>query len=214
MIRLQRLDPRDYRWLDAGDECWHYGEYTAEGGYQASDTNRWISNLKKKPSAPAGQLYWKDQAIVYWGKLLRQALPPDRTQDLVTFVPMPGSKPPGHADFDDRMWRVLRHMAEGSPRVDIRPGLAQTAEREPQHYGSRRTPEELAETLSLQRDQFRSAPKSIVFIVDDIITMGASFAAAKRLLQTVPGVAKVRGIFLAKTVWPMRDFSSYFPDGA
>jgi hypothetical protein len=211
MIRLQSLDPKSYKWLEAGDECWHYGEYTADGGYQASETNRWIGNLKKKPTSPSNQLYWKNQAILYWGNVLRQLMPPEKTQDVVTFVPMPGSKPFGHADYDDRMLQVLRQMAIGYPNIDIRPVLIQTAERQPQHHGSRYTPDELLETLAVDPAQLAKPLRSIVFVVDDVITMGASFAAAKSLLVGKPNASKVRGVFLAKTVWPTPDFSAFFP---
>lgn len=203
MERLQALDPSDYKWLSPTDECWHYGEYTAEGGYQASDTNRWIANLKKKPTAPANQLYWKQQAYLYWGRKLRELMPPERTQGVVTFIPIPGSKPRGHENFDERMLEVLKRMANGNHGVDIRPVLIQTHERDSQHEGGGRlTPTQLLQTMAIDPAQTGTPLKSDVIIVDDVITMGASFSAAKRLLLGLPGVQRVRGVFLAKTVWP------------
>lgn len=209
MERLQQLEPAGYQWLGAEDLCWHYGDYTSGGGYQASDTNHWISNLKKKPSAPAGELYWKSQAVTYWGNLLRSLLPPDRTQNLITFVPVPGSKPRGHVDYDERMLRVLRHMALGYPNLDVRPLLVQTREREPQHHGSRLSPTELLQTLAVDQGQLGSPLKKVVFVVDDVITQGSSFNAAKSLITPLSGVEQVRGLFLAKTVWPQPDPSVF-----
>ncbi|MCW0388794.1 hypothetical protein NB722_003333 [Xanthomonas sacchari] len=58
-MRLQIIEPKNYTYLEVCDECYHYGEYTSEGGYQASDTNQKILNLKKKPTVSEGQLYYK-----------------------------------------------------------------------------------------------------------------------------------------------------------
>lgn len=210
MLRLAKLDHRDRSWLTATDEAWYYGEYTANGGYQASETNRWISNLKKEPTSPSGELYWKQRAIAYWGDLLRVLLPPNKTAGVVTFVPIPGSKPKGHACYDDRMLKVLQRMAQGRADIDIRQLLVQTAERPTQHHGSRATPDELLETLAVDPSGLALPPKDLIFVVDDVVTMGASFAAAKRRLSGLPGVSRVRGIFLAKTVWPTPTFEDYF----
>ncbi|OFS95168.1 hypothetical protein HMPREF3113_06055 [Stenotrophomonas sp. HMSC10F06] len=205
-MRLQILETRYYTHLATGDKCWHYGEYTSEGGYQASDTNQKILNLKKKPTVSEGQLYYKNQAIDYWGRTLASVINLDQTVGLRTFVPMPGSKPAGHADYDDRMLRVLKRMALGAPNVDIRPLLVQTAERDAQHHGHRLTPDELRETLAVDNSLLQPPLARSVVVVDDVITMGASFAAAKQLLIGLPNVSEVVGIFLAKTVWPAPSF--------
>ncbi|TDB26392.1 hypothetical protein ATCM_01145 [Stenotrophomonas sp. ATCM1_4] len=201
-MRLQILEPRDYTYLEAGDSCWHYGEYTSDGGYQASDTNQKILNLKKKPTVSEAQLYYKNQAIDYWGRTLAGVIDLPRTIGTSTFVPMPGSKPTGHADYDDRMLRVLRRMVLGCPEVDVRPLLIQTEEREAQHHGHRLTPDELCETLAVDHGLLDRPLARNVVVVDDVITLGASFAAAKRMLADLPRVEHVRGVFLAKAVRP------------
>ncbi|WP_432592820.1 hypothetical protein [Stenotrophomonas maltophilia] len=211
-MRLLILEPRYYTHLATGDQCWHYGEYTSEGGYQASDTNQKILNLKKKPTVSEGQLFYKNQAIEYWGQTLARVITPSRTIGTHTFVPMPGSKPVGHPDYDDRMLRVLRRMAQGVQNVDIRPLLVQTAERDAQHHGHRLTPDELCETLAVD-DRLLNPPLApTLVVVDDVITMGASFAAAKRLLIGLPNVSAVMGIFLAKTVRPPPAFPPLTPE--
>jgi hypothetical protein len=205
-MRLQNLDSKDYQWLGPTDKCWHYGDYTSEGGYNASETNRLITNLKKKPSASANELYYKSKAVMHWGDLLRQLLGVEKLAGDLTFVPMPGSKPHGHPEFDPRMLRVLERMALGVANVDVRPVLIQTAERPPQHHGHRLSPTELAQSLGIDPAQQAVPLRSLVLVVDDVITMGASFAAAKQKLITLPGVKEVRGVFLAKTVWPQPSF--------
>ncbi|WP_251473571.1 hypothetical protein [Stenotrophomonas lactitubi] len=205
-MRLQILETRYYPHLATGDQCWHYGEYTSEGGYQASDTNQKILNLKKKPTVSEGQLFYKNQAVDYWGQTLARVITLSQTIGSHTFVPMPGSKPVGHPDYDDRMMRVLRRMALGAPNVDVRPLLVQTAERDAQHHGHRLTPDELCETLAVDNRLLTPPLARTVVVVDDVITMGASFAAAKRLLTGLPNVTSVVGIFLAKTVRPAPAF--------
>jgi hypothetical protein len=211
-MRLQILETRYYTHLATGDKCWHYGEYTSEGGYQASDTNQKILNLKKKPTVSEGQLYYKNQAIDYWGRTLAGVINLQQTVGLRTFVPMPGSKPVGHADYDDRMLRVLKRMALGAPDVDIRPLLIQTAERDAQHHGHRLTPDELCETLAVDNTLLNPPLARSIVVVDDVITMGASFAAAKQMLIGLPNVSEVVGIFLAKTVWPAPAFPVMTPE--
>lgn len=211
-MRLQELEPRHYAWLATGDRCFHYGEYTSEGGYQASHTNQWILNLKKKPSAPAAQLRYKATAVDYWGRVLATALNVTNAPGRFTFVPMPGSKPAGHADYDDRMHRVANRMAAGVTGVDVRPLLVQVGERSAQHHGSRMSPTELCQTLQVDVSLMPPPLAPIVVVIDDVITMGASFAAAKNLLLPLPGVDEVIGVFLAKTVWPAPEFPVLTPE--
>ncbi len=205
-MRLQILEPRYHTHLATGDRCWHYGEYTSEGGYAASDTNQRILNLKKKPTVSDGQLFYKRQAIEYWGSTLARAINVRQTVGSHTFVPMPGSKPVGHAEYDDRMLKVLARMAAGVPNVDIRQLLIQTEARDAQHSGSRLTPAEICETLAVDHNLIPPPVARTIVVVDDVITMGASFAAAKSLLVGLPNVAEVVGIFLAKTIRPAPEF--------
>ncbi len=211
-MRLQNLDPKAYQWLSSTDKCWHYGEYTSEGGYNASETNRLITNLKKKPTASPNELYYKGKAIAHWGDLLRVLIGVDNFSRDLTFVPMPGSKPSGHVDFDDRMLRVLQRMALGVASPDVRPLLVQTVERQPQHHGHRLAPQELVQSLGVDPAHLVVPLRGVVFVVDDVITMGASFAAAKQKLINLPGVKEVRGLFLAKTVWPKPTFPQLTPE--
>lgn len=97
-------------------------------------------------------------------------------------------------------------MAVGVPNVDIRPLLVQTAERDAQHHGHRLTPDELCETLAVDSNLLNPSLARTIVVVDDVITMGASFAAAKKLLIGLPNVSEVVGVFLAKTVWPAPAF--------
>lgn len=203
MQRLEIIDTAERTHLNPQDRCWCLGDYTSHGGFECSETNRQISNLKKKPTASQAELNWKKKAIKYWGDKLAGVIDASAAIGTVTFVPMPGSKPVGHADYDDRMLRVLKRMAAISPGMDVRPLLIQVGEREAQHARKRLTPGELiAQGLQVDATCLSAPLAPTVVVVDDIITMGASFAAAKTLLGGLPGVSEVVGVFLAKTVWP------------
>lgn len=192
-----------FHWLVVGDVCHHFGEYTSGGGYGCSDTNQWIHNLKKKPTSSAAQLRWKDRAVDYWAKVLGELISPAHVARGVTFVTIPGSKPVGNPDFDPRVQRVLQKWAGNTPNVDIRSLLRQTVERPAQHEdGGRSTPDQLRASMAVDGSQLIAPLKPTVVIVDDVLTMGASYKAAQALVATLPGVRQVSGLFLARTVWP------------
>lgn len=207
--KLIKLDPSDFTYLDPSDSCWHFGEYTSGGGFKASETNQQIYNLKKKPSMPDQQLYWKRKAIEYWGRMFfsTSSLSAAKCEESVTFVPFPCSKPSGHPDFDDRILKVIERASRNHPNMDIRPLILQTAERNAQHTSSRLTPREIADQLELDQGLLARPLKKHVIVVDDVITRGASFAASKAILQEHFGdELLIYGIFLAKTVHPPIDW--------
>lgn len=206
MTRLTKLDNDEYRWLADEDECYHYGEYTSKGGFRASDTNQQIWNLKTKPTATKGALYYKGLAVEYWGNILAQCFELEYINQFCTLIPMPCSKPTTHPDYDDRMLRVLRNLARRKPTLDIRPLIIQTETRESQHLGPRLTPTELRETLAIDRSFLKTPIKPHVLVFDDVITMGSSYNAIQGLLREIPEVQTVMGVFLAKTIWERDEF--------
>ncbi|WP_171016585.1 hypothetical protein [Pseudomonas sp. D(2018)] len=209
-MRLTNLDHQDFRYLVDGDNCWHFGDYTAGGGYGVSETNQQIFNLKKSPTSPEHLLRWKRRAIRYWADhILTSNLNFAVCARTVTFVPMPCSKPEGHLEYDDRMLQILRLVAAQHPGIDVRPVLRQAAAREAQHFGARATPDEIAAGLEIDVRLIPPPLRPHVIVVDDVITRGASFAAAKSLLLQQAGVGVVSGLFLAKTIHPAPDFGDF-----
>lgn len=209
-MRLTNLDPQDARYVLDGDNCWYFGEYTAGGGYGASETNQQIFNLKKSPNSPAHLLKWKRRAIQYWADhILTSNLNFNYCAENVTFVPLPCSKPEGHPEHDDRMLQILRTVAGQRAGLDIRPLLFQIAARDSQHSGARATPGEIAAGLGIDQRLIPPPIRHHVIVVDDVITRGASFAAAKQLLLAQAGVTTVSGLFMAKTIHPEPDFAEF-----
>lgn len=206
MNRLTRLDNDSYTFFSDDDECYHYGEYTSGGGYRASVTNDKIFSLKTKPTASSGALYHKGQAIEYWGSIISSTINIAAIVGSTTFVPMPCSKSEDHPDYDDRMLRVLMVLKRTHPTIDIRPILKQTTARPSQHQGGRLRPSQLMQSMELNEDLLKIPLNKTVIILDDVVTMGASFNAAKTIISKRPEVKKIIGLFLAKTVWPRSEF--------
>lgn len=211
--RWSKIEPGECPCLVEDDWCYYLGEYTSGGGFQASETNQQIFNLKKSPKSSPGELYHKNRAIDYWSKKLFTLLNQDIFQR-VSFVPMPCSKHQDHEFYDDRMLAVLRAMRTlpNGQSIDIRPILYQSHTREPQRTGSRLGRDEILESLRVRSCLLAQQElRSHIIVVDDVITRGASFAAAKQLLQALPNVQWVGGLFLAKTVQAPSDPLVLFP---
>lgn len=209
MTRPIQLDNDSYRYLDDGDYCYHFLEYTSGGGFRVSQGNQQILNLKKRPNSTDNELYYKRKAVEFWGDLLSTELNLAVSATNSTFVPMPCSKPIGHQDYDDRMLRVLRRMARNTPQLDIRELLIQDRARTSQHEGERLTPDQIASYLSIDQAALELPIKENLVVVDDVITMGASFKAAKIMVEREGIRTQVVGLFLAKTIWPPSELDDW-----
>jgi len=191
-----------YAHLSATDQCYFLREYTSGRGFAHSETNRLILNLKKSPDR-RGFPDWryKDEAIRQVAREFRESLNPDRLSG-VTFVPMPSSKQKHDPLYDDRMLRVL-HALDPARTLDIRELLLISQSIAPAHTLSvRPTIEQLIANYEIDETLVRVRPalKSIA-LVDDVITTGAHFVAAKRALAVrFPGVL-IRGLFVARRVF-------------
>lgn len=198
--RLTKVDDLirpDHRHLTDADACYFIGEYTAYRGYAHSDTNRLIFNLKKTMDR-RGRPEWryKDQAIQTAAAAFRRALAP-KDLDRLTFVPIPPSKAKGDPLYDDRLTRMLGAIRPRPP-LDIRELIAQTASMDAVHARDvRPAPEQIQALYRIDETSAEPAP-GIIAVVDDILTTGAHFRAAKSVLSTrFPGTAII-GLFIAR----------------
>jgi len=189
-----------YAHLATSDQVYFLREYTSGRGFTHSETNRLILNLKKSPDRRGRpEWHYKEQAIQHVAREFRDSLNLQRLH-AVTFVPMPPSKCKGDPLYDDRMLRVL-HAFDEERQLDIRELLILTESTEPAHAtASRPTIEQLIANLAIDEDVAQPPPTSIA-LVDDVLTTGAHFVAAKRVLTTrFPGVS-LRGLFVARRVF-------------
>jgi predicted amidophosphoribosyltransferase len=206
-MRWTRIDETTraaHCYLTEQDECLHLREYFARQGYQGGDSNQLIFNLKIKPTvaaANAARRHYKERAIQQCAADLRASVPRDAAEQ-VTWVPIPPSKVPGHADYDDRLLRVLLTAFAGYD-VDIRGLLRQTASTEADHTTENRLGEDtLRGVLELDRDLLAvRPPRRRVVLFDDVLTTGKHFKCCEfRLREALPDGLPILGMFIARSV--------------
>lgn len=203
----------DARWRRTDDSIWLYNcpehkelnliygrIYTVGEGYQFSDTNQQISNLKIKPSETQ-RLRWKRIAINKFASeltaLLRANVPADRSMAL---IPIPPSKTPRHPDYDDRLLQVARAVATNLAAVRCWPLLECVVDRDSLHTGnSQRATQEVYRSIGIDESVFATRNEDEIFcLLDDVLTSGASFSAARnKLLERFPE-KRISGLFWAK----------------
>jgi hypothetical protein len=204
--RLREIDATtagEHSSLDPPDRCYYIWEYTAGRRYDFGAANRLISNLKLKPTQIAarpdrGAL--KRQAVLHAAAALRALIERPWVEGHGTFVPMPPSKTADHPDHDDRMRRILAAAFTGFD-ADIRPMLEQTSSTCADHESAERLRlAELRAILRLDEAAASKAPRSVIAVVDDVLTSGKHFKVARELLsRRFPGTAVI-GIFIARRV--------------
>jgi len=199
-LRLTKVDSltiSDHSYLDNDDECFYLGEYTARAGFSFSATNNLIQNLKK-PLDRKERPEWryKNLAIQEAGIALRGAIGEGMIRS-ATWVPMPPSKAKGHPMYDDRILRVLQKMGSGL-QFDLREMIQQKGNLSAAHEANEpRSVEKLIQAYSID-DNTCGPPPTFIIVVDDVLTTGAHFKAAKQLLLSRFLDACVQGVFIAR----------------
>ena len=196
LTKIDKLSLPDHPYLKEDDLCWFLGEYTAQEGFGYSDINQLIINLKK-PMSRRGKPEWKykGKAIRTAAAALKNAIPSDWSTS-ATFVPIPPSQAKSDPMHDDRMLQVLNSMGS----IDVRELVHQELSTIPAHITtSRPTPQQLHGLYGINWNSATPLPSRIV-IVDDVLTTGAHFKAAQRLLSGEFGNVEVVGVFIARRV--------------
>jgi len=137
----------------------------------------------------------------------RRALNPEAL-DRLTFVPVPPSKAKGDPLYDDRLTRMLRAIRP-EPPLDVRELIVQTESTDAVHDREvRPRPEEIEALYSIDQTLTEPAPR-LVAVVDDLLTTGAHFRAAKSILSArFPEVAVV-GMFIARRAPDTADLEEF-----
>jgi len=203
------LERPDHSYLTPQDTCVFFGEYTARVGFEHSRTNDIISNLKKSVSKRGKPEYkWKGWAI----NVVVQALTSSLNSTALAqycMVPIPPSKRPDHAEYDDRLLQICRGTAASVPFVDL---LESTENRPPAHQSvDRPGPEALYENITCKPAEIPNIAGKHIFLLDDVLCTGASFIAAKRRILDHYPTATVQGVFVARRVPDQGlDIASFF----
>jgi hypothetical protein len=202
-LRLSKVDELTFGQhtaLQQGDECLFWGEYQAGKDYRAGATNSLISNLKKSPTLRGtAQYQYKEHAIRTAGNALAGPFRASRGGPF-TIVPTPPSKEQTDPEYDDRIVQIARIMIAGTTS-EVRELVRQTASYDASHAaggGHRMSAAELMAIYEIAPDEPK--PRDIVFVLDDMLTVGSHFRAMKdTILARFPG-KRVVGLFIARRV--------------
>ena len=171
-----------------------------------STTNSLIINFKKtldRQERP--EWHCKEQALKAAAEAFRRALNREAL-DRLTFVPVPPSKARGDPLHDDRLTRML-HAIRPEPPLDVRELIVQTESTHAVHNREiRPRPTEIEALWRHDETPTEPAPR-LVAVVDDLLTTGAHFRAAKSILSArFQGIAVV-GMFIARRVRDTADLA-------
>lgn len=195
LMRIDDLTRRDHYYVGAGDACYYFGEYTSRKGTAYSIASSLVHDLLElhDPAIPK-QEFRKDRALSRVAQWIGGVFDP-QSLALATFVPLPQSGSGILTDNDDRMFRILKRSAEG---LDIRRMLELVKGGALLDVGSVRSgPDVLYESMRVVLPLTDPKPHAI-FLVDDVLTTGANFVAAKRRLAQVMPDVPVYGLFVAR----------------
>ncbi len=199
-----------HHFLSDDDRCVYFGEFFSNKTYKASATNQLIKNFKRTPSeisaSPnARQLqYYKDKAINEIAVALRKQFPVGSIERY-TFVPIPSSKMPGHADYCDRLLQTLKRAFPGFlgyKSVDIRSLLRQTQSTEADHRsGSKRLKyDELLAITEIDNAHTSTPLRQELILFDDVITSGKHYKVAKQRIRERFPDQVIWGMFVARAI--------------
>jgi hypothetical protein len=197
LTKVDELVRGDHSYLEDDDVCYFLREYTAYVGYTHSATNDLISNLKKPVSRRGRPEYrWKQWAIDTAGDELKAAINPKWLAGAV-LVPMPPSKTSTDPEYDDRMVQVAARIANGAG-ADVRELLVRNQSMPAQHQSS--APRSISALLSCLEinEALREPPPSHIGVLDDMLTTGAHFRAARTLLAKHFPSSQIIGVFIAR----------------
>lgn len=206
MASVQKIDDLNrlqHAHLRVDDSCYYFHEYLPTAGSPPqcySAASQLIINFKIKPSE-SHRLRHKNEAISKCVRDFREVLLPRLEvlgYDSVSFVPVPPSRMQGDPEYDDRVLRLAREVADGTS-IHVAELIVQSESYMPSHLSgwsgaARMQPSDLRRIYRHSGE----APRPNVFIFDDVITAGSHFRACKDLLlESHPGI-RVFGMFIAR----------------
>jgi hypothetical protein len=192
----------DHFFLDSTDQCFYIWEYAARKGYDFSPANKFVWNLKIKPSAiersPLRQRH-KLEAINHAGEALRGFISREFVEASATFIPIPCSKVTRDPEYDNRLARVLSTAFLGW-KADIRDMLKITRSTPADHESAERLGFDELLCITEAAASTEALLRPIVVLVDDVLNSGKHFKVAQQRIRERYVGAEIRGLFLARCV--------------
>lgn len=197
----------EWRWFDklshdcgslltSDDKCLFYMDRN-HGGYDRSEANQKISNLKMPVNVEnKNRLYYKNRAICMFAGDLMNLMNKFSDYEDILLVPIPPSACKQDPEYDDRLVRVCSITNEvlGTPFAEA---ISQKISTKPFHKTDQeRSISRIQNNLSLNVDLIDGY--KIIFLIDDTLTTGAHFKACKNLIMEAIPEMQVVGVFWAR----------------
>lgn len=200
--KIDETNRRDHAYLTPEHECFFFYEFTARKLAGHSQGNQLIRNLKKPVSRKHLPEYrYKNQAIAESINLLNSAfLMGASLLSNAIVCPIPPSKTPNDPEYDDRMTQIAIGSCRGTHGV-CSELVKQTESYETAHHqqdGSRPKPHELEAIYTVANN----LAKPIVILIDDVLTTGSHFVAARNVILKAYPETRVIGFFIARRALP------------
>lgn len=210
LTKIDELTRGDHTFLEAGDECLFFGDYSARKGFAHSATNGVIANFKR-PVRYRGTQSWKYKIreINAVARAFSAAI--GSAFGSLTLVPVPPSKLKTDPEYDDRMMEMLRALrAPAGITPDVRELVVQTRPMPAAHDSANRSPPADWEKVYAIDEALAQRVPTWIGIIDDLLVTGCRFRAMSNILRTRFPEARVTGLFIARRVPEAIDFSELF----
>jgi predicted amidophosphoribosyltransferase len=174
-IRWENLGTLNREFIDSNvHKIYYLRQYVAGAGYERSETNSLINNLKKPVDSPKNQLHYKNLAIKKFASELIEGFTQFSTAVPIIMTWIPPSKCKDDPKHDDRIKRVVNIVCNKTGFIPLEVFENHTS-REPLHSGHARNPLLISKNLVWCNLELKNC--KIIFIIDDILTTGSTFRA-------------------------------------
>lgn len=182
-------------YLKKDDKCYCWGTYTPRVGFNYSQMNQLIANLKKGIDRKRCRDYpYKEEAIKTIAHWVAALIPMEK----FTFVPIPPSHCKSDPLYDDRMVLILKYAKFLNNELDFCEIVEQKTTMQASHCNENRShPGQLVENYKVDKEALNNA-RSTIIIFDDVLTAGSHFKAMKEVILQHRSDVKIIGLFVAR----------------
>ena len=210
LTKIDELTRGDHTFLETGDECLFFGDYSARRGFAHSATNGVIANFKK-PVKYKGTSSWKYKAREINAVARAFSSNIGSAFSSLTLVPVPPSKLKTDPEYDDRMMDMLRALrAPAGLTPDVRELVVQTQPMPAAHDSTNRPPPAEWEKVYAIDESLTHEMPNWIGIIDDLLVTGCRFRAMSNILKKRFPTARITGLFIARRVPEAIDLSELF----
>jgi hypothetical protein len=193
----KRLDAAEHppRFIAPGDCCYFAREYISKGDVRDYPTNSLIHSFKKPPERrEKPEWRYKEEAIRQFARELSDLLP-----DTAVIAHVPTSKLPTNPLYDSRFEDTFAILRRHRPSILFDQPICLRHQVGSAHSGElARSPDLIAQNLAWRG--FANLAERL-FIVDDVVTSAAHFAAFRDVVRQHHRDIDLIGVFWARCIW-------------